>query len=100
MRWRRLGRKILRRPAPPHVSTPRWVWKAERADGKCWAGEYRWQGKTFTSHAPNIYYWGSEIACRAAIEAFGFANVRPVKIEFDRSVMRPQKRRVNHSRRR
>lgn len=97
MRWRRLGRKILRRPAPVEKQK---VWKAERSDGKCWAGEYRWQGRTFTNHPPNVYYWGTERACRAAIQAWGFANVHPKQVEFDSSVKRPQKRRYNHYRRR
>jgi hypothetical protein len=94
MNWRR----FLRRPRPDSV---RLVWKAQRSDGKCWAGEYRWQGKTFTNHKPFIYFWGSELACRSAIEAWGFANVYPVEVEFDSSVKRPQKRRDNnHPRRR
>ena len=82
----------------PQPEPKRIVWRAERGDGLCWAGEYRWQGRTFTSHKPFIYYWGSERACRAAIEAWGFANVRPVQVEFDSSVKRPQKRRYNHYR--
>lgn len=95
MRWRRLGRKILGRPAPVQK---RMVWRAERTDGKCWAGEYRWQGRTFTSHEPLFYYWGSEKACRSAIEWRGFANVHPVAVEFDSSVKRPKKTRYNHNR--
>jgi hypothetical protein len=95
MRWRRLFR------LPPKPTPTRIVWKAQRTDGKCWAGEYRWQGKTFTNHKPFIYLWGSELACRTAIEAWGFANVYPVEVEFDGSVKRPQKRRDNnHPRRR
>jgi hypothetical protein len=92
MNWRRWLRP---KPAPKRI-----VWKAERKDGKCWVGEYRWQGRTFTDYAPLFYYWGSEQACRSAIEAYGFANVRPVAVEFDSSVKRPQKRRYNHYRRR
>jgi hypothetical protein len=94
MRWRRLFR------LPPKSAPTRNVWKARRADGKCWAGEYRWQGKTFTNHKPFIYLWGSELACRSAIEAWGFANVIPVEVEFDSSVKRPQKRRDNNHHRR
>lgn len=94
MNWRRLLRLTPKQP-PKRI-----VWKAQRTDGKCWVGEWRWQGRTFTHYAPLFYYWGSEQACRAAIEAWGFANVVPVAVEFDSSVKRPQKRRDNHSRRR
>ena len=82
------------RPKPK----PRIVWKAVRSDGKTWVGEYRWQGRTFTEYAPLFYYWGTKEACRAAIEAYGFANVQPVAVEFDSSVKRPQERRYNHYR--
>lgn len=85
------------RPKPAQNRT---VWKAQRSDGKCWAGEYRWQGRTFTNHPHLFYYWGSERACLSAIQAWGFANVVPVAVEFDGSVKRPQKRRYNHYRRR
>lgn len=89
--------KFLRRPKP---APTRIVWKAQRTDGKCWAGEYRWQGKTFTDHVPFHYCWGTESACRAAITAYGFANVYPLAVEFDSSVKRPSQRRYNHYRRR
>jgi hypothetical protein len=89
----------LSRFRPKRKPTPkRTVWRAERADGKCWAGEYRWQGRTFTSHEPFFYYWGSEAACRTAIQWRGFANVRPVEVEFDSSAKRPKKKRYNHNR--
>lgn len=94
MRWRRLLR------LPPKPAPTRIVWKAQRTDGKCWAGEYRWQGKTFTDHVPFHYCWGTEAACRAAITAYGFANVYPLAVEFDSSVKRPSQRRYNHYRRR
>jgi hypothetical protein len=89
----------LRRFRPKPKPTPRrTVWRAERADGKCWAGEYLWQGRTFTHDERFIYLWGSEAACRAAIQWRGFANVRPVEVEFDSSVKRPKKKRYNHNR--
>ena len=78
----------------------RMVWVVRRTDGKFWAGEYRWQGQTFTDHIPFIYLYGTRSACMAGAERCGFANVEAVEVELSRFAKRPMKRRGHHTRRR
>jgi hypothetical protein len=71
----------------------RTVWVAVRKDGKCWAGEWRWRGNTFTEHWRFTYRWGSERACRAAIELNGIRNAVPKKVRLDKNGQRRNKKR-------
>lgn len=64
------------------------VWVAVRRDGKCWAGEWRWRGITFTEHWRYTYRWGSERACRAAIEMNGIRNTEAKRIPIDKNGQR------------
>ena len=55
---------------------------ARRTDGKYWAGEWRWRGRTFTAVPRYVYRWGTERACRASIEANGIRDAVPVRIRY------------------
>jgi hypothetical protein len=79
---RRLSRLI--RDAQRRNAGRRFVWAAQRSDGKYWAGPHKWQGVTFTDSPKHIYNWGTEGACRSAILWSGLVNVQPVKVPADR----------------
>jgi hypothetical protein len=75
---------------------PRIAWVAVRNDGKYWAGEYRWQGRTFSSHPHLAYRWGTESACRAAIDGNYLTDTRPKRVDLDQFVKRPSEKRGSH----
>jgi hypothetical protein len=71
-----------RRKAPRFYQRER-IWVAVRNDGKYWAGEYKWQGRTFVPHLKGAYKWGTESACRCAVDSadlFGFVNGKPYTV--------------------
>lgn len=76
---RRRLRRLLRH-AERRNAGRRFVWAAQRSDGKYWAGPHKWQGVTFTDSPKHIYKWGTERACQSAIEWSGLVKVRPVKV--------------------
>lgn len=79
---RHLFRRLAHRLAPQSkVPDERIVYAVRRAkDGLWWAGEYKWQGKTFTSNLRNRYLWGSDNAAKAAVDANGLRNVEVVPL--------------------
>ena len=68
---------------------PKYVWIAERYDGRYWAGEYKWHGATFVRDPKYAYRWGSQSACRCAVSAtewntasYTVDTVLPVEVNY------------------
>jgi hypothetical protein len=56
-------------------------------DGKYWAGEWKWRGRTFTSRKHVAYLWGRRESAQSAVEQCGWkgVEVREVsRVEFAR----------------
>jgi len=91
-------RRFIRRRR--YVRPRNTAYVACRLDGKYWAGEWKWQGKTFTTSSQLAYKWGTPESCEAAIIGNQLRNVVVKQVELDQFVKRPQTRRAHHARRR
>ena len=69
---RRFARFFSRYNQAPRFYDRDFVWVAVRSDGKYWAGEYRWHGKTFVSSLKTAYKWGTLSACECGIRSADF----------------------------
>ena len=84
-----------------HQQPTRTVWVAVRVkDGRYWAGEWKWYGRTFTSDPRMAYLWARREQVESTLLWGGWEGVVPVEVDYEQFARRPQKRRYNHYRRR
>lgn len=74
MRWRKHGKRLVQRARFVRArfrkpSRERWV--VVRADGRVYAGPFKYQGQTFTKVERLHYFYGTEEAARRAWEELG-----------------------------
>ena len=70
---RRVARFFSRHKLAPRFYDRDSAWVAIRNDGKYWAGEYKWHGRTFVTGLNTAYKWGSLSACECAIRSADFS---------------------------